>query len=113
MQSRHCVEVTDDVGQRVGRLLATAPRRAVGHLAQLIGFGGIDAPQPNTLTADLDGIAVDHRSLANDRTIGCLCGQNRRQSQGKGQQSGFDPHGFALAALRARVVLVGSRDVSA
>ena len=48
-------------------LSAAGPGPALGVRAALIVLGGVDAVQPDSLTLDLEGVAIDHPGHAGDR----------------------------------------------
>ncbi len=51
------------MSQDVRRILPTPPPLATD-VAKLPALGGVDAVQPNPLSVDFDGVAVDYRRLA-------------------------------------------------
>lgn len=56
----------DQVGQSHGALAAAHPGLATGELAELLALDGIDRAQPDALTVDFDGVAIDDGCRSRD-----------------------------------------------
>ncbi len=66
ISGRHLVLAAPGDDQRrqdIRRILPAPPPLAVD-IAKLPDFGRVDAVQPDPLSVDFDGVAIDHRRLA-------------------------------------------------
>jgi hypothetical protein len=70
----------NQIGKREGRMLSTTPRLSID-IATLSTLRGIDAEETNSLSADLNGIAIDDARAANNLSISNICCETNRGEQ--------------------------------
>jgi hypothetical protein len=76
---------SDPIGQRKTPSLPATPAFAIGPHAELAAFGGVDAKEADALTVNLNGVAVDNGSDADD---GILRDPTRYHRESKHETNG-------------------------